>query len=201
MAIRFEAEAMPADGDHDAFEGKLRQYPNAYFWCVLENVKFANQARYEMQRLFVYEGRDLEDFFRRLTEFLSFAANVSRVFWYEGGTKIEKERAQLRTRILRELIGISEEHPLSKREWRNHLAHYESRIDDWLATSVNMNIARRIVGPIGRVIAGLNEHEIFEQYDPTNHVFYFRGAKYPINEIQSDINEIATLIHRSGLAR
>lgn len=186
----------------DTLAERIRRYPLAYFSYILDNVRYANECRYEMQSLFVYQKGDIEKFFRNLTEFLSSAANVSRVFWCEGGISgREKKLARVRASILRELIGLDDQHPLSKREWRNHLAHYESRIDDWMVRSANMNVARRNIGPVGRTIVGLDDHEIFEQYDPNTDTFYFRGAKYDLRQIQNDINEICGLIIAKGYDR
>jgi hypothetical protein len=186
----------------ETFSLRLKEHPGAYFWYVIDNVKVANQARYEMNSFFLYPGRNIELFFRQLAEFLSAASNVSRVFWDIGGkNEREKNLAKVRTAILREFLSLDDRHPLAQRHRRNHLAHYETRIDDWLATSASMNIARRIIGPIGGAIGGMEEREIFEQYDPTTHTFYFRGEKYLVNEIHADINQVAQLIQARGLVR
>jgi hypothetical protein len=191
-------EAKPIEDRETIFRKKLTEFPSVYFDYAIENIQFAHQARYEMKRLFIYPNRegDTSSFFRALYEFLSFAANVSRVFWDVGIGK-ERQLGSIRTAVLREIVGLTDEHPLSKRDWRNHIAHYESRIDNWLLNSQRMNIARRIIGPIGQTVSGLDEHEIFEQYDPANHTFYFRGTRYSVNEIHNDLNEIAALVQRA----
>lgn len=97
--------------------------------------------------------------FRQIHSFLTHASNVSRLLWPPVPAKKQTEteevyRARLsaidkvqRAEILRGLYKIQDVSPLKNRALRDHLEHFDERLDEWRRTSANRNIANDLIGP------------------------------------------------------
>ena len=106
--------------------------------------------------------------FRSIHSFLTHASNVSKILW-PGTVPKQKhnepdnqyqqrirniKRAVLRATELRNELGLPKEHILKSRKLRNHLEHFDERIDDWEEHSKNKNFAQDYIGP-PNAIAGI----------------------------------------------
>lgn len=100
---------------------------------------------------------------------LGAAANVSKILWPSP----KSENAERGT-MLRELLGIPEEHILSDREIRNHFEHYDERLDRWLASSESENYVDQIIGELPYFVARFPKH-VNRHYDPITRRLSFRG--------------------------
>jgi hypothetical protein len=92
--------------------------------------------------------------FRSIHSLLTYASNVSRLFWpAPPHRKRDESRASYRERCardpklmrgrdLRDALGLPEHgHTLRSRQMRDHLEHFDERLDDWQRTSQH-----RIIG-------------------------------------------------------
>lgn len=176
----------------ETLKSAIESYPDPYLQYIIEQHTSCERALYRMQGYFLFRKgpEGIEDFFRNLTDFLTAAANVSRIVWDASGSGIGRKRAEARTKTIQTLLGLEQRHSLSQRGWRNHLAHYETRIDDWMLTSKSHNMFRGFIGSIDSV-SGIEVNEIFEQFDPNTYNFIFRGDSYPIHEILNDVRDVA----------
>src|SRR5690606_17208122 len=107
-----------------------------------------NQALQETRQ---FEGNwDRRNFFhaevfRQTHSFLTHASNVSRLFWPPKPRKRKAESPESfetrcaftteRGKTLLELFELDDKSPLKSRVLRDHLEHYDERLDDWSNTS------------------------------------------------------------------
>src|SRR5581483_2573832 len=73
-------------------------------------------------------GGHVVEVFRQLHYLLLHTSNVSKILW--PGAPGESRAAQ-RGAELRKLMALPDEHPLAQRTLRNHLEHYDERLDAW----------------------------------------------------------------------
>ena len=156
----------------------------------LNNALNALQTRPEevldcQQRDFV-----LGEVFRSIHSLLTHTSNISRIFWpTEGKDNASRIRVE-RGRELRAYIGLpDDQHPLKKRTLRDHLEHFDERLDHWRKTSQRRNFAQDNIGPWG-AIAGIEESDVMRWFDPDARRFIFRGESFNIQELVSAIDAL-----------
>lgn len=134
------------------------------------------------------------EIFRSVHSLLTHASNISRIFWPPSGRGQKAEMRGQRGKILREKVGLpDEDHPLHKRTLRDHLEHFDERIDHWRETSIRKNYAQDLVGPKG-MIQGLEETDMMRWYDPERKCFMFRGENFDIQELVSAIDALRPVL-------
>ena len=137
--------------------------------------------------------------FRNLHSFLTHSANISKLLWPVGSNENkslelpddnpEKVRV-LRAINLRNILQLSKSHyQLQNRKLRNHLEHYDERLDDWAKSSKNHNIVIDFIGSYDSVI-GIEQTDRMRWYDPRTRMFYFRGEKFDLENIHSEVIEL-----------
>ena len=121
--------------------------------------------------------------FRTIHSLLTHASNASKILWpVASGDKS-------RGRHLREILGIGEQsHPLRNRTLRDHLEHFDERIDKWAAGGGRV-FAHDIIGPL-TLISGLNPQDRMRWYDSENATMNFRGESYDIKEVVGAVQDI-----------
>lgn len=125
--------------------------------------------------------------FRSIHSLLTHASNISRIFWPpKNSGKTSLIRIE-RGRDLRTYIGLLDDHPLKKRTLRDHLEHFDERLDHWRETSKRRNFAQDNIGRWGS-IAGIEESNVMRWYDPNARRFIFRGESFDIQELVSAID-------------
>lgn len=139
--------------------------------------------------------------FRQIHSFLTHASNVSRLFWPPVPKQRQNEtETEYQTRIapldkvqraisLRTLYGLDENSCLKNRTLRDHLEHYDERLDDWRGRSVNRNIASDTIGPRNSIV-GLADTDMMRWFDPSTNHFRFRGEEYDLQELASAIDRL-----------
>ena len=138
------------------------------------------------------------ELFRSIHSFLTHAGSVSRLFWPatprkrrgEAPSSYRRRKSQCadRAQRLRAALSVSEEEEsLSRRTLRDHLEHFDERIDDWALSSERHNFIDRCVGPISSV-AGADPGDLIRWFDPTDGSFHLRGTRF-------DLSSLATWIH------
>lgn len=137
-------------------------------------------------------GRQTTEFFREAADFLQHAACISRLLWpAPKGNAAERARAMARGNDLRCALRVDDTHVLRVRDLRDHLEHYDERIDDWAETSPNRNIVDNMIGPRG-AIAGdaIKDKDIMRLYDPATKQFVFRGESFDIQALVNGVEDI-----------
>jgi hypothetical protein len=127
---------------------------------------------------------DHDVFWAGIQSFLTAAANISKTLWGSRG-----RRSQARAGLRRSL-GVPEDSPLASTDLRNHLEHFDERLDRWHATSMSHNFVDFAIGPKGRTVVGLDETDMFRQFDPETGDIIFWGEVHPLMPIRDAISEL-----------
>jgi hypothetical protein len=144
-----------------------------------------------------------EEVFRTIHSLLTHSSNVSRLLWPAPPRRGKKEAdAAFQTRCsrvprveraarLRTVLSLPDDaHVLTSRQLRDHLEHFDERLDDWRATSQRRNIVHDMIGPRGMIV-GIDETDTMRWFDPTEYVFRFRGDEFDLGAL---IKALGTLI-------
>jgi hypothetical protein len=145
-------------------------------------------ARSETPNIAAANGWHME-VFRNLHSFLTHASNVSRLLFppRRDGNK--------RAEHLRSLLGVDDTNPLKSRTLRDHLDHYDERLDEW--RSKHRTIISDTIGPRDTTFAGLDLNAALRWYDPSTQMFWFRAEAFDIRELAEATR---ALYERSKLA-
>ena len=125
---------------------------------------------------------------------LTHASNVSKIFWPAGDGRDEATRKRLeRAKELRAYIGLPDDnHFLKDRKLRNHLEHFDERLDQWRETRQHRHYVQDIIAPKG-AIAGIEEKYFFRWYDQNTRRFIFRGEPFDIQALVTAIGQLLPL--------
>ena len=115
---------------------------------------------------------------------LNSAANISKALWGQAGRKSEQRKE------LRDSIGIADDSPLRAVVMRNHFQHIDERLDDWWSTSKGHNMVDQNFGDVTRAISGIEEKDIFRNFDPQTASVIFWGEKFNLQTLAAEINRI-----------
>jgi len=127
---------------------------------------------------------NFEIVFGGIQNLLNAAANISKSCWGAGG-KLTVERSDLRASL-----EITDTSPLANTDLRNHLEHYDERIDRWWRESERHNHVDYSIGPAARSIVGLEPRDIFRHFDPeTGHIIFW-GEHYDLKELVAAIRDL-----------
>jgi hypothetical protein len=99
-----------------------------------------------------------------------------------AGGKLAAERLPLR-----ESLAIADDSALASTDLRNHLEHYDERLDRWYRNSARHNYADFIIGPRATTIVGLDDTDIFRFFDPETNEVVFWGEHYAIQPLVDEI--------------
>lgn len=128
-----------------------------------------------------------KEVFRTLHSFLIHSSNASKLLWPSS------RKAKPRGAHLRDILNIKDTHPLKNRTLRNHLEHFDERLDDWAETSVNRNYAQDLIMP-RNAFAGFDPKDCMRWYDPSAKEMIFRGSTFNIVEILDGLADVKTRI-------
>lgn len=124
--------------------------------------------------------------FRSIHSFLTHASNVSRLLWPPGSSRVREERGE----ILRRALNIADgDHPLKSRRLRDHLEHFDERLDDWQRSSSRRNFVQDNIGPWG-LIAGIDEGDVMRWYDQVAKRVIFRGESFDLQALATAIDTL-----------
>ncbi len=142
--------------------------------------------------------------FRQTHSFLTHASNVSRLFWPTVPKRHDSEAdAAYQTRIgrldkvqravcLRNLYKLEDDNCLRNRTLRDHLEHYDERLDHWRQTSEHRNIVSDTIGPPNAIV-GVASTDLMRWFDPSSNSFRFRGEEYDLQELATAIDRLLPL--------
>lgn len=121
---------------------------------------------------------------------LTATANLSKLFWGQGGTKARERRP------LRDSLQVSAKSALRPTTFRNHFDHFDDRLMTWQAESRSHNYADLNFGDIPNQIRGLKPIEIFRAFDPATGDLIFWGDRYSLPVI---VQEVQGLLQRARI--
>jgi hypothetical protein len=145
--------------------------------------------------------------FRSIHSFLTHASNVSRILWpaLPRRKKRESDEAYIvrirrfdrisRSIDLRAQLDLADEHLLKDRTLRDHLEHFDERLDQWRKVNETKRFADIIVGPPD-MISGQDRSEILRWLNPATMNFYFRGDVFDLQAIAMGIRQIKETAER-----
>jgi hypothetical protein len=127
--------------------------------------------------------------------FLAHVALISKMFWPETkGKKAEVAARQARRAALRAELGIiGQSLSIEDRKFRNHLEHYDERLEEWFSESrdkvrVDMNL---MDWPSIRGM-GVELRDIHRVFNPETGEFIFRGESFDVGLAMREITMIQT---------
>lgn len=122
-----------------------------------------------------------ELFFINIQNALSATANISKALWGQSGQLADQRRS------LRESLGVEDDGPLASTDLRNHLDHYDERLDRWYQTSQHHNY---VDFNIGVTIAGVEQTDMFRNFDPTTGEVTFWGERYSMPRLYKALTDL-----------
>jgi hypothetical protein len=140
-----------------------------------------------------------KEVFRNAHSFLTHASNISLLFWpsvpgrkttetaYEYGRRLNKLDRVRRAEHLRAIFRHVSLERLKDRTLRNHLEHYDERLDDWRKDHHGM-LADTIASP-GSVV-GIRPTDAMRWLDPSTLRFSFRGAEFDLVPLAEEIEAV-----------
>lgn len=153
--------------------------------------------------------------FRSIHSLLTHASNVSRLFWPPTAQKRRGESRQafverkakhpptLRSRSLREAVGLPAQRALTKRELRDHLEHFDERLDLWARESIRKSFVQDLIGGPNS-IAGIDPGDMMRWFDPEAMLMRFTGKEYPLRPVTDGLAEVSdkcvAVLSKSGCA-
>ena len=112
--------------------------------------------------------------------FLVAAGNISKLLWPP------EPAYRQRGKELRKSLSVPSDSPLRPRRFRNHLEHFDERLERWAATSKRHNFVDSVVGPTG-LIKGVSLEDCLRMLDTTKRAVTFRGDVYYFQPVASTI--------------
>lgn len=133
------------------------------------------------------EHIDVEKIFSFIEDFALRAGNASKILWPQRDRGLTKMRGE----TLRQLIGVDRSHSLYSRDLRNHIEHWDERLDVWVSNNKNNVFVDKIIGPPGEVMSSDGSALLaLRQFDPSNGAIYFAGEIFNINKIADGCKDI-----------
>ena len=86
---------------------------------------------------------------------------------------------------------MAQGNPLELRGARNHLQHFDERLDEWAATIANGNYVDSNVGPLSAIGLGGGATPVLRHYDPASLVFTFRSEDFDIGKLAAEVKKIS----------
>jgi hypothetical protein len=134
-------------------------------------------------RTCLYETWETDGVFFSVQAFLCAAGNVSKLLW-SNSSEIPG-----RGKILRELLGVSEDSAVAPRTFRNHFEHFDERLEKWAVTSQHRNFVDSNILSSG-AIAGVAHEDRLRNLEPTTLALSFRGDTYDLPTVEAALKEI-----------
>jgi hypothetical protein len=80
-------------------------------------------------------------------------------------------------------------HPLKTRTLRDHLEHFDERLDHWAANSKRRNYVQDLIGG-DSAISGVDPEDIMRWYNPATGRVRFRGEEYDLRELADAVADV-----------
>ena len=131
----------------------------------------------------LYKASDEIDVWSSIQSILIATANVSKILW-------PSERYKGRGERIRELLKVENDNIISDRKFRNHLEHYDERIEEWFSNqssavytdlAMNPSMYHRSQGMSN------NSHRGYNSYNDT---LVFRGESLDLSAVLQALQEV-----------
>lgn len=134
-----------------------------------------------------------ETLWASIQNFLTSVANIAKACWGQGG-RLADARAPLRR-----ILSIEDDSPLSNTELRNHLEHYDERLDRWYEKSNNHFYVDYGFGPRATTIRGVPDTDVFRFFDPETNEVIFWGEHYAIQPLVDAVCQLLTITQTESM--
>jgi len=121
--------------------------------------------------------------FYAVQNLLTAAANIAKALWGQGGQHAADRQP------LRDSIRVADTSPLRVVTMRNNFEHFDERIDRWWNQSSAHNNVDFNVRPEDS-IAGVDDIDMFRNFDPATGNLSFWGQPFNLIEIISEVQRI-----------
>jgi len=142
------------------------------------------------------------EIFRTIHSLMTHASNVSKLFWPAAPRRRSGESDAdfhyrcsalpklARAAELRNLLALPEDgHALKSRKLRDHLEHFDERLDHWQTRSVRKNYFHDSIGS-RESLSGVDDVDIMRWYDPSTKCMLFRGESFDIQKLVDGISDV-----------
>ena len=166
------------------------RFEKAYLRELLIQSDYARTSLERMNEILTGE-RTPALFFREAQGFLSHAAAISRILW---PPRAKDTRAKDRGKHLLAVLRVPDNHPLRTRTLRDHLEHFDERLDQWCQETTHGGIIDLCIGPASLFVKGaaVGRGDFLRVYEPDRKVFTFRGDEFNIQELATGVDGIHT---------
>ena len=130
------------------------------------------------------QNKDVNYTFYAVQNLLNAGANISKSFWGQGG-RLAAER-----KPLRDSIGVDDTSPLREVTMRNNFEHFDERLDRWWKQSARHHNVDMNIGPKGNMIKGVDDIDMFRQFDPRTADVTFWGQEFNIKQLVAEVEKI-----------
>jgi len=162
-------------------------YPKQHFIFELKHqCNFAITAYSELN--IAISNQNADKIWSSLELFLIAAAKISIIFWPQE--KKYNERGE----DLRNLLKVDENVVYKKTDPRNHLQHFDQRLEDWYAKSTHHNLADSNIFPETNFMTGNVDY--LRIFLTRRRVFKFEDKEYDIVPIYDSIVELLTEVDK-----
>lgn len=125
--------------------------------------------------------KDSTRIFYSIQGFLIATANISKIFWPQT------TQYNQRGRDLKQLLGIDDNFPTKRTGARNHLEHFDDRLEIWYTQSPHHNIMDLSVGGTKSPVQG--QIDFMRYFDKQKFTFKFRDDIFELIPLKAAITE------------
>jgi hypothetical protein len=115
------------------------------------------------------------------------AGGISRFFWPSS----KKVHYKIRGEKLREVYEINDSNVLKNRDMRNHIEHFDEKLDDFLKEFSTWKVMRKYVGPLTFVD---DNRTFFRAYFYDKDIFKMFNVEYEMESIIAEIRRIHEIL-------
>ncbi len=135
----------------------------------------------------IHDCKNDNDILNTLQNIIGNVGAISRFFWPSNNNGYYKFRAEK----LRKIYDVNDSSVLKNRDMRNHIEHFDEKLDDFLKEFTSGVIMPKCVGPIDDFDDG---RAIFRAYFYNDHIFRMLNVEYEIKPIIIEINRIHEIL-------
>ncbi len=128
-------------------------------------------------------AEDMDRLWYSVQSFLVAVGNVSKLLWPSN------ERISGRAVELKQSLGVDDNSLLEPRRFRNHLEHFDERLEVWTTASKRRNFVDSNVGSAG-MISGIDPEDYLRNFDTSSYAVTCRGDVYELQPIVDAIVEL-----------
>jgi len=114
--------------------------------------------------------------------FLIACANISKIFWPQSAQYTQRGDE------LKLLLSIDDSSPLKRTGARNHLEHFDERLDIWYTQSKHHNVMDLSVGGTQGPVAG--QIDFMRYFDNQKFAFKFRSDVFELAPLKTAIEDL-----------